>query len=63
MSDLTPVVGCTGCEGTAGRLGCPKHSPNVYVADPSTYVPKVLLQCPYCRMLIRLDVFKEENEL
>jgi len=54
-------------------LGCPKHSPNVYVADPSTYnvyvadpstyVPKVLLQCPYCRMLIRLDVFKEENEL
>ena len=28
-----PVEGCPTCQGTGGVYSCPKHSPNVYVAE------------------------------
>jgi len=33
--DNAPIEGCSGCQMTAGRWGCPKHSPNVYVLEPT----------------------------
>ena len=46
--DLTPFEGCKGCEGTAGRLGCTIHSPNVYIADPPKPFAQLFLRCPHC---------------
>ena len=61
--DNTPIVDCTGCAGTAGRLGCPKHSPNVYISDqPNQPKPFAIisLECPWCGKEMRLDCFKME---
>lgn len=61
MSDLTPVEGCKGCESTAGRLGCPTHSPNVYVSDIPKPYTQLYLRCPECGQDIQLDCFKLES--
>lgn len=42
MHDNIPIDGCEGCSGTAGRLGCPKHSPNVSNNIISPF------RCPIC---------------
>ena len=61
MSDTTPIVGCLGCQGTAGRLGCPIHSPNVYIADQPRPFAQLSLRCPWCGKDIAMDCFKLET--
>lgn len=58
--NLLPIVGCRGCEGTAGRLGCPTHSPNVYVQDFQPVKPfvQLFIACPWCGKHIKFDGFK-----
>jgi hypothetical protein len=58
--DNVPVQGCSGCSGTAGVWGCPKHSPTAYVREiPSPFV-NLHLNCPWCGKGIRFDGFKVE---
>jgi hypothetical protein len=61
--DLTPIEGCLGCQGTAGRLGCSKHSPNVYISDQPQFLPYVQmnLRCPWCGHDILMNCFKVET--
>ena len=58
--DPTPTQGCIGYQGTAGRLGCPKHSPNVYIADQPKPFSQIILRCPWCGKDIQMDCFKIE---
>jgi len=60
MDNSVPVEGCSGCNGTAGRLGCPKHSPNVYISDTPTPFAHLFLRCPWCAKDIQFDCFKLE---
>jgi len=60
--DLTPMVDCSGCKGTAGRLGCTKHSPfqNINISDQPKPFALIFLRCPHCGKDMRLDCFKLE---
>jgi hypothetical protein len=62
--DLTPIQGCPSCQGTAGRLGCTKHSPNIYISDqPNQLQPfvQLFLRCPHCGQDMELKCFKIET--
>ena len=57
-----PIEGCRGCEGTAGRLGCTIHSPNVYIADPPKPFAQLFLRCPHCGKDMQLDAYALKEE-
>jgi hypothetical protein len=48
MHNAIPIVGCAGCSGSGGTMGCPIHGNNIYL--PSTYYyPSIIpYKCPVC---------------
>jgi primosomal protein N' len=46
MSDIfdnSPIIGCRGCQSTAGRIGCPFHGVNITYSEPVSSD-----RCGYC---------------
>ena len=33
MTDNSPIHGCSGCETTGGRMGCPHHGPQAIASE------------------------------